>query len=190
MEKPDFFLTRRFRLQPATLADTPSFGELWNLAGVRRFLFDDEPVSLEWVGNELQRNEQTLAEKGYGLWKVVFRNNPASLIGFAGFRHFFDPPELQLLYGVHPDWWGNNIAPEVAQAVIQVGFDLLQFDQIVASADAPNQASFRVMEKVGMRFQKKLIIDGKETIFYELNRAAFTPDLEFRHLNQPLYRET
>lgn len=190
MMKTDSFVTRRFRLQPATLADTLSFGELWNLAGVRRFLFDDEPVSIEWVENELHCNEQTFAEKGYGLWKVVFRDNPAPLIGFAGFRHFFDPPELQLLYGVHPDWWGNHVAPEVARAVVQVGFDFLQFDPIVASADAPNQSSFRVMEKIGMHFQKRVIIGGKETIFYELHQGEFTPDLEFRRLNQSLYGES
>jgi len=32
-------------------------------------------------------------------------------------------------------------------------FETLGFDEIIASADTPNEASIRVMKKVGMTFQ-------------------------------------
>ena len=38
------------------------------------------------------------------------------LVGFVGFRPFFDPPELQLLYGLLPAYWGRGLATEPAGA--------------------------------------------------------------------------
>ena len=60
--------------------------------------------------------------------------------------------------------------------MIRYGFETLGFDEIIASADAPNEASFRVMEKTGMTFQKRVLIDGLDTIYYAVSRADFQAD--------------
>ncbi len=52
-------------------------------------------------------------------------------------------------------------------------FETLGFDKIIASADTPNEASIRVMEKVGMTFQKRVFNDGLDTIYYAISRATF-----------------
>jgi ribosomal-protein-alanine N-acetyltransferase len=46
-----------------------------------------------------------------------------TLIGFCGFWFFYDPPELQLLYGIAPDRWGKGLAAEIARAMIRYGFE-------------------------------------------------------------------
>ena len=54
--------------------------------------------------------------------------------------------------------------------MIRYGFDSLGFERIVASTDAGHAASVRVMEKLGMRFERRATIDGLDTIFYVITR--------------------
>jgi ribosomal-protein-alanine N-acetyltransferase len=82
------------------------------------------------------------------------------LIGFCGFWHFHEPPELELLYGIAPDHWHKGLATEAANAMIRYGFDVLRFERIVASTDAANTASVRVMERAGLRFWKREMTNG------------------------------
>jgi RimJ/RimL family protein N-acetyltransferase len=59
--------------------------------------------------------------------------------------------------------------------MIRYGFEEHGVDPIFAGADPPNMASFRVMEKIGMKFAKRVVIEGKEAIYYMLSRADFQP---------------
>jgi ribosomal-protein-alanine N-acetyltransferase len=60
--------------------------------------------------------------------------------------------------------------------MLQFGFQYLGFDEIIASADAPNAASFRVMEKIGMKFMTRENKNGLDAIFYAIARNAFQFD--------------
>jgi ribosomal-protein-alanine N-acetyltransferase len=91
-------------------------------------------------------------------------------MGFCGFRPFFEPPELQLLYGFLPAYWSQGFATEAARAMIEFGFQELGFDRIVASVDAPNIPSLRVLERAGMSFDRRETINGLDTSFYILDR--------------------
>jgi len=62
---------------------------------------------------------------------------------------------------------------EAATAVLQHGFDSLGLERIVTSADVPNVASIRVMEKLGMQFDKQETVNGLELVFYSIRREAF-----------------
>ncbi len=42
-----------------------------------------------------------------------------------------------------------------------------------AGADPPNTASFRVIEKLGMKFAGKITINGLEAIYYVMNQDDF-----------------
>ena len=69
-----------------------------------------------------------------------------------------------------PEHWSRGLATEAAKAMIQFGFEQLGFERIIASADAPNVASHRVMEKAGMAFDKRVTVDGLDTVYYSVVR--------------------
>lgn len=169
-------LTRRLRLRPLEPADRDALHDLWTTPEVRRYLFDDEIVSRERVALEIEGSGTTFARSGWGLWAVLPREDPSPLIGFCGYREFYDPPQVQLLYGLDPRWWGRGLATEAARAMIRYGFEELGMERIVAATDAPHQASVRVMERCGLRFEKRTTIDGLNTLFYTLDRDAFRRD--------------
>jgi [ribosomal protein S5]-alanine N-acetyltransferase len=170
-------LTRRLRLEPFAARDTDELHGVFTDAAVRKFLLDDEVVPREWVAAEIGASVTRFAGGSAGLWSVCPRES-RRIIGFTGFRYFHEPPELQLLYGLLPEHWGQGMASEAAAAAVQYAFDALGHEQVGASADVENAASFRVMERLGMRYDRLAAHAGRETIFYTLRRpppAAGTP---------------
>ncbi|MCI0691990.1 GNAT family N-acetyltransferase [candidate division KSB1 bacterium] len=167
--------TQRLALRPFTLADVDEIHQLWIEPGVRKYLWDDEIIPKVRAQEVIAKSIELFNDKGFGLWAVTFHEQ-STIIGFCGYWYFHEPPELEILYGISPEYWGNNLATEAARAMLQFGFQYLGFDKIIASADAPNAASFRVMEKTGMNFLKRENKNGLDTIFYSISKNDFQFD--------------
>jgi ribosomal-protein-alanine N-acetyltransferase len=146
--------TPRLELSPFHARDLDELHALFIDPDVRRFLLDDDVVSPEWVEGEVDNSEARFAEGGCGIW-VVREVGLAPIVGFAGYREFFDPPELQLLYGFLPTAWGRGLATEAALEALRYAFDELCFDEVRAATDTPNEASVRVLERLGMHESKR-----------------------------------
>jgi RimJ/RimL family protein N-acetyltransferase len=58
--------------------------------------------------------------------------------------------------------------------LVRYGFEELGFSEVWASTDAPNAASARVLEKAGLRFERRAVVNGLATLFYCLPRPAFS----------------
>ena len=163
--------SERLRLRPLAATDVDDLHRLFTQPGVRKFLWDDETIPRERTAGVVERSTASFATQGFGLWAVSSKDREG-LIGFCGFLHFHDPPQLELLYGIAPDHWNKGLATEAAIAMIGYGFEVLGFERIEASTDALNAASVRVMERAGMRFWKREITNGLDTIYYAVDRRA------------------
>lgn len=170
--------TNRLRLRPVTSADLDAIHKLWIDPGVRKYLWDDEVISVEQAASAISESQSMFKEKDCGLWVVCMRGEE-TITGFCGYWFFHDPPELELLYGIAANAWGKSLATEAARAMIRYGFEELGFNRIQASTDGANQASVRVMEKAGMTFDRRDITDGLDTIYYSITRETFQPDGSF-----------
>jgi ribosomal-protein-alanine N-acetyltransferase len=167
--------TARLGLRPLAATDAATLHRLWTHPDVRRFLWDDEIIPAAQTATVIGRSVQLFREHGFGLWGAHLLGGDA-LMGFCGYWYFRDPPELELLYGIAADHWGQGYATEVARALLRYGFEQLALPAIRGSTDAANVASARVMEKAGMRFDKRAVVGGLDTVFFELRRDAFAGD--------------
>ena len=170
--------TERLRLRPWRRADLDDLHRLWIDPGVRKYLWDDEVISLEQAASMIESSLESFARHGFGQW-AVFAKGAETLIGFCGFRFFGEPPEVELLYGIAPAYWGQGLAAEAARAMLRCGFEEHGFERIYAGADPPNAASFRVMEKVGMICDQRKGVNNLDAIYYLISRDAFQPDDSF-----------
>ena len=59
--------------------------------------------------------------------------------------------EAFMWYSTRRDAWGQGYAAEAAQAVLRYGFEALGFQRVFAECHPDNQASLRVMRKIGLR---------------------------------------
>jgi [ribosomal protein S5]-alanine N-acetyltransferase len=85
-------------------------------------------------------------------------------------------------YVLRRDYWGKGLIAEAARAVLEFGFGVLGLHRIYATADARNQQSMRVMEKLCMKHEgtlrKNLYLKGayRDTVLYSLLEDEFWPD--------------
>jgi len=151
------------------MSDSENLHTLWTDERVRQFLWDGEVIPFERTWEIIETSSRLFDERGFGLW-TFHEHGCHELLGFAGYQFFRTPPTLELVFGVASHQWGQGFATEAAHAVIQYGFEALGFDHIAATTDAPNAASVRVLDKLGMRFQRRAAVDGLDTCFYLLTR--------------------
>ena len=57
-------------------------------------------------------------------------------------------------YAFHERYWGQGLASEAARGVIDHAFRRLGLERIVSFVEAPNTASHRVMEKLGLTVER------------------------------------
>jgi [ribosomal protein S5]-alanine N-acetyltransferase len=168
--------TARLVMRPFATSDVDELHRLWVDPGVRKFLWDDRIIPAETAVAVLESSIGSFATHGFGFWTICFKNDP-KLIGFAGLRRFTEDgagtSEVEILYGVAPEHWGKGIATEAASEVLRYGFEEAELANIYAGADSPNAASFRVIEKLGMKFARKTAINGVEAVYYEINRGDY-----------------
>ena len=81
--------------------------------------------------------------------------------------------EVEVLYALRPDFWGNNLATEMARAVVQFVFGRLRLMELVAYTLPTNAASRRVMEKCGFEYEKEIVHAGLPHVLYRLHVQRF-----------------
>jgi ribosomal-protein-alanine N-acetyltransferase len=86
-------------------------------------------------------------------WALVLKEN-WRMIGTCGFTAIDAPNECaEIGYVLNPDYRGRELAVEAVRAVLAFGFDRLLLQRIEARFIRGNDASLRVMQKVGMTFE-------------------------------------
>ena len=111
--------------------------------------------------------------QGFGFWGVRERGRE-ELIGFVGFRFVEPGRDVEILYGIDPALWGRGYATEAARALLDWAFRETRLTRIFAGADAPNRASFRVMEKLRMRYDGLRTTPAGEAAYWVIDREAFS----------------
>jgi len=71
-----------------------------------------------------------------------------------------------------PEHWGRGFAVEAARAVLARAFALGQ-KRVWAGTDLENKASQRVMQRLGMRFDRRERALGLPQVYYVIERESF-----------------
>jgi RimJ/RimL family protein N-acetyltransferase len=168
-------LTERLRLRPFESSDEAPLLALFDTPEVRRYLWDDRPVSRQTVREQIAWSRSAFAARGLGHFTLRTAGEPDRVRGFAGLRPFGEPERIEVLYGLEPALWGRGLATEAARAVLRYGFDELGLAEIFAGADPPNAASFRVMERLGMRWAFDTELGGNPARYHRIAKADLGP---------------
>lgn len=157
----------RLILRPVESVDAEALHGIFTDECVRRFLWDDEIIPFETTRDLVKRSREQFAESRHGIWGIRSTKDD-SLLGFAGYWYFRTPPSLEILFGLSPTCWGHGYATEASHLLLRHGFDDLGFDRVVGSTDAENTASIKVMERLGMTFDRRESIASLDTVFYSI----------------------
>lgn len=135
---------------PMCAADVDAIGRIANEPGVRRYLFDDQPVAPEFIRAVLAQSVSDFEARRFGIW-TVREKGADSPIGFCGLRLVQDLGEVEVLYALTESKWSHGYAFEAASSIVHYAFELAGLSEIVGITDGPNIWSWRILEKLGMR---------------------------------------
>ena len=172
MTEPLQLVTPRLRLRPAEAGDVDALHGLWIHADVRHWLWDDVVIERETAAERVAASCASFARAGFGHW-IVTRPPGGALLGSAGLVEIDPAVGPELLYAFHPSHWGRGYATEASRAVLAHGFGRCGLERIAGRTDAPNRASARVLERLGMRFEGERPVAGRPTLHYVLSRTDF-----------------
>jgi RimJ/RimL family protein N-acetyltransferase len=152
--------TLRLLLAPAERSHLEALHRIWNEPGVRRYLWDDRPVSWEQAEGALSP----------GLWTVLDKDS-GEVLGCCGLRPIPGADETEILFALTTAVWGRGLATEAAAAVIRHAFDTLGLARVVGRANPLNPASCRVLEKLGFVFEQQIREKHEDLRCYSLTRG-------------------
>lgn len=131
---------------------------------------DGLPIPLEETAVALNSIICHWQTHGFGRWAVEDKEK-GTLMGYAGIRSLEGQPEL--VYLLAKKYWGRGLATEAAVACLRYGFEKKNFDSILALTRPLNVRSRRVMEKIGMRFEKDANYFGIDVVQYVIKRHEY-----------------
>jgi [ribosomal protein S5]-alanine N-acetyltransferase len=101
------------------------------------------------------------------LWAVISKESDL-LIGYCGLAidRIDDRDEPEIAYRLDSKFWGKGFATEAASASIQYGLDRIKMPYILGAAQRKNVASIRVLEKLGMTFDREARHQGGREIIF------------------------
>ena len=170
--------TERLLLRPWRAEDRKPFAVLNADPEVMRYF--PKTLSREESDALADRIEGSFAADGYGLWAVEL-DEQAPFIGFVGLMPVPDTmpfaPALEVGWRLAGAYWGRGLAFEAARAALAFAFEEVGEDDVVAYTAAGNVRSRRLMERLGMRYEREAdfrhpgIADGHPLQLHVLYRA-------------------
>lgn len=152
--------TERLLLRRWKRADHAPFAEMCAEPDVMRYIGNGSTRTAEQASRAVASFEREWEERGFGLFAVESKQT-GSLIGFTGLSWPEFLPEI--LPSVEIGWrfskssWGKGYASEAAKAALSHGVNELGITDIVSIYQIENKASARIMQKLGMVFDRKTI---------------------------------
>jgi ribosomal-protein-alanine N-acetyltransferase len=164
--------TPRLRLRPFGEADAPAHLALYGDPEVTRWLRDG-PFLGDQVAvrsrRAIDRFVRHWGEKGFGVFAVE-ELATGRFLGQCGLNTIDELGEVEILYAFERAAWGRGLATEAAQAALAYGFDEVGLPRIVAVTHPAHTRSRKVMEKLGMRYERDVEIFGLRAVLYALTR--------------------
>jgi [ribosomal protein S5]-alanine N-acetyltransferase len=139
------------------------------------FIFEqlNDPAWIQNIGN---RNIRTMDDarayiingprasyekNGFGLWLIILKETGES-IGMCGLIRRDGLEDVDIGYALLPKFWSKGYAVEAARATKDYAKNVIGLKRIVAIVDPANESSIRVLEKIGLRYEKMIRLSADD----------------------------
>ena len=151
--------TERLLLRPYAESDLDALYDIQSRPDVARFLYW-EPRSRDDVAAAIS-NLQEFTEidgEGDGLVLAIQPRDGDRIVGDISLMYRSEAHRQgEIGFVLHPDHQGRGYASEAARAMLRVGFEQLDLHRVIGRCEARNDASARLMERLGMRREGHLV---------------------------------
>lgn len=155
--------SKRLIIKPFYEADAESFFELtkdkgFNLFPITIYRQESVETALEWIKNNNGK---------YAVWE----KESHALIGMGGLTPWEWQKEalIDITYRLRESVWGKGYGLELAQALKDYGTNVLGLTNMTATITPDNVGSKKIAEKIGLTFDKMIVLKGVDTELWRSN---------------------
>lgn len=172
MSSPWQLLTDRLRLRPYRSDDVTAMFPIFGDPEVMRYSMSGADPSIESTQARIQKLMEHQVLFGFSLWVVEDRST-GTILGDCGLKQLEEGPEIEVGYRFARAHWGRGYASEAAAASVRYGFGTLGLARIVAVVEPPNVASCKVLEKIGLKYERPAHYYGRPMSYFAVDREVF-----------------
>lgn len=167
--------TPRLRLEPWLPDEWIALRPIATDPEVMRYISDGQPWPEDQIHEFIERQIRHYSTRGFCLWKLVDRSN-GRVIGFCGLQPvaIAERDEVEIGWWLARDMWAHGLATEAARVALADGFQRAGLQRVIAIAQPANRASIRIMEKLGMRYERDAVHKDIEVVLYSIARGDST----------------
>ncbi|HAA27054.1 MAG TPA: N-acetyltransferase [Cyanobacteria bacterium UBA8553] len=170
--------TRRLQLRQFIPDDADDLYRIYNHLDLFQYMSNEKPLLRDQTRLLIYEFIENWQQHNFGVWAVIEKKHK-KLIGHCGFKFLENTKEIQMGYLLLKSHWGRGLGTEAAEAVLKYGFEVAKLKRIVAIAKPENIASLRVMQKVGMKYEKNAYYYNNNVVYYCLTREAYQSNITY-----------
>ena len=123
--------------------------------------------SPEQTSDYMEQNLTHWAEHGYGIW-ILSERATGHFAGRGGLRSVVlgGKDEVEVAYGLMPEFWNQGLATEFVRAVVRIGLSNIGLSSLACVTQRENTASLRVLKKADFHFERDIIYKGTPSLLY------------------------
>ena len=154
--------TGRLILRWLSVKDAKFILQLLNEPSFVRFIGDKSVRSIDDARDYILSGPVDSYERfGFGLYLTELKENGVP-IGICGLLKRESLKDVDIGFAFLPEFWRKGYAFEAASAVMTYGRKVVGLNRIVAITSPENDASIRVLEKLGLRFERVIKLSEDE----------------------------
>ena len=162
MATPPKLETARLTLRRLEFEDAPFLVGLLNQPSFLANIGDRGVRNVEDAHRYLREGPMAMYQQfGFGLWHVARRSDGAP-VGMCGLLRRDILPDVDVGYAFLPEFWGQGYAFEAAAATLRQAADKFRLSRVIGVVSEGNTGSIRVLEKLGMSFERMVAMRPNE----------------------------
>ena len=160
--------TSRLYLKEFTIKDAESM-----------YLLNYDPEVIKYTGDvsfntiaeakSLIENYNHYQMYGFGRWSV-FLKQTNEYIGWCGLKYSVDKDEHDIGFRFFKEQWNKGYATEAALSCLDLGFEKFGMKKIVGRAMIDNIGSIKVLQKIGLKYEKTFDFNGEQGAVYSIEK--------------------
>ena len=170
--------TERLLLRQWRDGDLDTLATMYADPEVMRYIRDGSVQSRQETAEHLDRMRQHWAEHDFGLFAAELAET-GELTGWVGLAVPYFLPELlptvEIGWRLARSFWGAGLATEGARAALRFGLVDQGLERLVSIRHVENVRSARVMEKIGLTFDRRTTVpgNGRAVDVYAITRDEY-----------------
>lgn len=167
--------TERLLLRELNTDDAENFYKLNLNPNVIRYTGNSAFKNIDEAKYFLE-NYQDYKLNGFGRWAVI-KISSNKFLGWCGLKYDQNLDETDIGFRFFEEYWNKGFATESAKACIDYGFENLNLKTIIGRAMSENIASIKVLEKIGLSFEKEFDFDNQNKgVIYKIEKRKSNPN--------------